>query len=193
MTQFYSEGLIPGVLYGVDENRNVLKVNLLTNKKDILREFRTNGTSLENTLYELELDNDTKHVVTPRQIQFSPGIDIDYFFYLLETFYNISNAVTDEPVSANFLRYWPGNKLRIPFQYINQSASEDLGRDCVVVDVNDYVECTCEGEVPFAITVDLTGAKNRDVIRLSNLKLPPGVRPVHSVSSDLVVAVIKQV
>ena len=38
-----------------------------------MREFRLHGSSFENTLYELVLDNGSKHLVTPRQMQIHPG------------------------------------------------------------------------------------------------------------------------
>ena len=68
-----AHGLIPGVLYGVDEDKNVIKIMVSVPQKDILRELRERGSSLENTLYELVLNDNSKHVVTARQIQFNPS------------------------------------------------------------------------------------------------------------------------
>ena len=64
--------LVPGVLLGVDENRNVVKVLLQVDMIALNREIRKYGVSFENTIYELIL-NDEKYLVTPRQLQVHPG------------------------------------------------------------------------------------------------------------------------
>lgn len=164
-------GLIPGVLYGIDEDHNVVKFPIVTPIRDIVREMRTKGLSLENSLYTITLDNGTNHVVTPRQLQIHP--------------------LNDLPLSVNFLKYWPGNTMRIPFLFVNKDQSEDLKRGSFLVHVNSFVDCTCDGEVPAYIPVNAATLKNRDVVRLSSLELPPGVRPSRSVPSDYVIAVVK--
>ena len=98
--------------------------------------------------------------------------------------------MTDKPVSVNYLKYWPGNKLRSPFEYINIDQNELLKKDCSLSQISLFVECTCDGIIPKTIKVDVGNAKKKEVIRLSSLRLPEGVRPAHSVSSDLVVAVM---
>lgn len=100
-------------------------------------------------------------------------------------------AVNDLPLSVNFLKYWPGNTMRVPFKFVNKDLSEDLRRGCFLVHVNSFVDCTCDGDVPDFIQIDATTFKNRDVIRLSLVELPPGVRPTRSVPSDYVIAVVK--
>ena len=44
-------------------------------------------------------------------------------------------------------------------EYINADLSVDLKRDCFVVSVNQFLECTCTGVVPSVIKVDLAEAK----------------------------------
>ncbi len=46
-----------------------MKLNLSLDLKDVTREIRERGKAFENTLYELNLDNNTKHLVVPRQTQ----------------------------------------------------------------------------------------------------------------------------
>mmetsp|Transcript_13704 Transcript_13704/g.13768 ORF Transcript_13704/g.13768 Transcript_13704/m.13768 type:complete len:220 (+) Transcript_13704:51-710(+) len=164
-------GLIPGVVYGVDEDRNVVKFPITVPLKEIIREIRSKGRSLENCLYEIVLDNGTRHLVTPRQVQLHP--------------------LNDLPISANFLKYWPGNMMRIPFTFINEEQSVDLKRGCFLVHVNSYVDCICDDTIPEHIPIDVTGIKNKDIIRLSSVTLPPGVRPAKSVPSDYVICVVR--
>jgi ribosomal protein L25 (general stress protein Ctc) len=65
------EGKIPGVLYGVDKDRNVVKVLIYTELKEIEREVRIRGAALENTIYDLVVEGNV-HKVIPRQIHFNP-------------------------------------------------------------------------------------------------------------------------
>ena len=89
--------LIPGVIYGVDENRNIVKSMFTVKQKDLMRELRQNKQSFENTIYEVtlvrtvdgaepvpvegskELMQPTevvaKFLAAPRQAQFNPGND----------------------------------------------------------------------------------------------------------------------
>ena len=72
--QLRAQKIVPGVYYGKDENRNIIKVPIQVDMIALSREIRKFGISFENTVYELLL-NDEKHLVTPRQLQVDPGID----------------------------------------------------------------------------------------------------------------------
>lgn len=63
---------MPGVIYGVDEDKNIVKILISVKENDLVVEMKKRGQSLENTLYEIHLPDETKHLVTPRQIQFNP-------------------------------------------------------------------------------------------------------------------------
>lgn len=166
-----SSGLIPGVVYGVDEDRNVVKISVVTPVKELVKEMRVKGRSFENTLYEIIFEDGSKHVVTPRQLQLHP--------------------LTLSPIAINFLKYWPGNTMRIPFNFNNMDANIDIKRGSFMVYINSFVECICDGEVPSTIDIDVSNVKNGDIVRLSSLSLPPGVRPTPTVSSDYVICVLK--
>jgi large subunit ribosomal protein L25 len=94
-------------------------------------------------------------------------------------------------MAVNFLRYKPGNRMRIPIEFINADQSVDLRRGSFLIRVNRFIECVCDGDIPERITVDLTGVAKGDVIRLAALNLPPGVRPSLAVPQDYVVAVVR--
>lgn len=197
-------GRVPGVLYGVDEQKKVLKTSVIIDQKVLLKELRDKGKSFENTLYELALhapeEENTeavkettgestvamgkttssssskavsKHLAIARQTQFDP--------------------ITDLPVSVNWLRYYPGVKMRIPFSYYNEDKSTELKRGgSYLMTINRWVECVCDDEIPQSIPVDLSMVDARNpVIRLSQVHLPPRVRPHKSVSRDYVIGVLK--
>lgn len=104
---------------------------------------------------------------------------------------NHTGLVTGNPLAVNFLRYIPGNRLRIPINFVNADQSLDLRRGCYIVRVNKYIECVCDDEVPQNVTLDLSAAQKGDVFRLNALKLPPKVRPAKTVAPDFVVCVVK--
>lgn len=136
---------------------------------ELNREVRKYGVSFENTLFELSIDG-TKHVVSPRQLQVDP--------------------ISDEPLSVNFLSYSPSNRFRIPIEYLNEEQCTDIKRGCYVINVNQFIECYCDGDIPRTLTIDLADAKLGDVFRTATLKFPPGVRPSINVPHDYVIGVI---
>eukprot|EP01032_Pedospumella_encystans_P010894 gene10894-12712_t len=86
-----------------------MKHTIKISQKDVMRELRIRGASFENTVYNLTVKKEVEgvnedktpktevvaqYLVTPRQTHFSP--------------------VTEFPISVNFLRYRPGNRVRIP-------------------------------------------------------------------------------
>ena len=174
-------GRLPGVLYGVDEDKNVVKVNLTVDAKSVARELRELGESIENTIYELKLTDDrtgevSTHTVLPRQIPLHP--------------------LADTPMSVNFLKYWPGQFVRIPLSYINEDQSVDLKRGCFLLRTSWYLECIVDSadpaHMPKSLDVDLAGTLKGDALRLEHVVFPPYVRPSHRVPEDFVAAVIKK-
>jgi large subunit ribosomal protein L25 len=113
-------------------------------------------------------------------------------FWPLNSLYDL-HTVTGAPLSVNFLRYKPGNRLRIPIEFVNAEQSQDIKRGSFVVSVQQYLDCVCDGEVPHSIALDLSGAQKGDIYRLSALGLPPQVRPAKNVAPDLVIAVVKTI
>ena len=112
---------MPGIIYGKDNENNVLKRLIVVRDKDLRRELRVRGTTFENTLFELSivkldgLDHKNcstievkpyeesqvieKFVVVPRQTQLNPGdthyITItvwqDNHFEFMVTYYSLPN------------------------------------------------------------------------------------------------------
>lgn len=104
-------GLIPGVVYGNDDDGNVLKTMVTIPEKVLRREIRLHGLSFENTPYELivkrakntdqQVDNKSaqkkskddvkepvelveigRYIAIPRQAQFNPGKSCRVKFFL---------------------------------------------------------------------------------------------------------------
>ena len=170
-------GQVPGVLYGVDEDQNVVKILVTVDEKAVSKEMRERGKSLESTIYELTLQSDgesgvtQKHLVTPRQLQVNP--------------------LTEKPISVNFLKYWPDTRMRIPIEFINADQCVDLRRGSFLVRVNRFVECVCHMEIPKSLVVDLAGVQKGDVLRLNCITFPPNVKPSRNVPPDFVLGVVR--
>mmetsp|Transcript_21615 Transcript_21615/g.36374 ORF Transcript_21615/g.36374 Transcript_21615/m.36374 type:complete len:233 (+) Transcript_21615:105-803(+) len=171
-----ADGLVPGVLYGSDwpkTTANAPKLSIQMSAKEIKKHLRLLSMSLGNTLFELDVDGQSKQLAVVKQLQICP--------------------VTDEPLCLNFLRYKPGTKIRIPVVYINDDASVDIKRGAYVVHVNRFVKCvsTSPDSIPRVITVDLTGLSIGDLVRLSDVQLPAGVVPVLGKATDMILAKIE--
>jgi len=180
-------GRVPGVIYGLDEDQNVVKIMITMDEKLILGEMRSKGKSFESTIYELHVKEGgdvgagevgavgtgrtQKHIVTPRQLQVNP--------------------LTEKPMSLNFIKYWPGTRMRIPVEFINADQSVDLRRGSFLITVNKFIECICDMEIPKSLVVDLTGTVKGDVLKLNHIVFPPGVKPSKNVPTDFVVGVVR--
>jgi len=158
---------------GQDNFFNEIKKTVWLSKKEIEAEMRKRGKSLENTLFEVCIESDkTVYRATPRQLQICP--------------------LTEAPLSLNFVVYHPGNRVRIPLEYINADLSDDIRRGCFIVSVNRFLECQCSGEIPSVLQVDLTGLKKNDVLTMAHIIFPTGVSPSTKMSrSNFVVGVVK--
>ena len=170
-------GKVPGVIYGIDEDQNVVKITIMVDEKDILTQIRERGMSLESTIYELHVKSEgasggiQKHIVTPRQLQMNP--------------------ITEKPLSLNFIKYWPGTRMRIPVEFINADLCVDLRRGSFLVRVNRFIECECDMEIPKSLVVDLATAQKGDVLKISQIVFPPNVKPSRTVPPDFVLGVIR--
>ncbi len=62
---------VPGILYGPDpvSGQSGSKILLTVSSKDIMKEARIRGASLENKIFELVLPDETKHKVILRDFQ----------------------------------------------------------------------------------------------------------------------------
>lgn len=143
-----------------------MKLVIGLDKKILMKEMRLRHMSFENTLYEMNV-NGTKYMVTPRQLQVNP--------------------LNDEPLGCNFLHYKPGNKLRIPVEFMNTDLNVCIRRGSYIVKINRYLECVCSGlDIPKTIQIDAKDLQDDSLIRLKDVLLPPGVSPAKGVPHDYV-------
>jgi len=159
------QGRVPGVIYGDD--KAPLSISLDYHE---LRQRIYAGHFL-TTVYDLDLDG-TKHRVIPRDYQLDP--------------------VKDFPLHVDFMRLGVGATIRvsIPVHAINAEASPGVKRGGSVNIVNHAVEVRCPADaIPESIEVDLTGLEVAHSIHLSDIQLPPNVRPTAADDVTLVTIV----
>lgn len=72
MARARKKGLVPGVLYGRNADGTMAEpVLLYMEERDVAREMRERGETLENTLYDLTINGETVRVL-PRQLHTHP-------------------------------------------------------------------------------------------------------------------------
>jgi large subunit ribosomal protein L25 len=159
------QGRVPGVIYGDDKPPMTISLAY-----DELRQRIYAGHFL-TTVYDLEVDGQ-KHRVIPRDYQLDP--------------------VKDFPIHVDFMRLGEGATIRvnIPVHVRNAEASPGVKRGGSVNIVTHAIEVRCPADaIPDAIDVDLTGLDLAHSIHLSDIALPPNVRPTGTADATLVTIV----
>ena len=98
--------------------------------------------------------------VLPRDVQFHP--------------------VTEKPLHVDFLRVGADTEIRmnVPVLFENEVASPGLKRGGVLNVVRHEIEVLCSAaNIPQNFRIDLTGLDIGDSVHISQVSLPPGVRP----------------
>jgi len=159
------EGRVPGVIYG--DNQPPLNISL-DSAELALRIFA--GKFL-TTLCDVVVDG-TKVRVIPRDFQIDP--------------------VRDVPVHVDFMRLGKGATIRVkvPIHMINADQSPGIKRGGTVNIVTHTLDVRCPAEaIPEAFEVDLAGLEINHSKHLSDINLPPDVRPYISGDATLVTIV----
>jgi large subunit ribosomal protein L25 len=157
-------GQVPGVVYG--DNKDALNISLDFAE---LRQRIYAGHFL-TTIYDLDIDG-TKQRVIPRDYQLDP--------------------VRDFPVHVDFMRLGEGATIRvsIPVHVRNAEASPGVKRGGTVNIATHAIEVRCPADaIPESFDVDLTGLEINHSVHLSDIQLPPNVRPV--MTGDLTLVTI---
>lgn len=147
------DGRVPAVIYGDKQDPALVSVHPV----DLMQRLRTE--TFFSKIMELKVGNDS-HKVLPRDVQFHP--------------------VSDKPLHVDFMRVGKDTVLTImvPVHYENEGASPGIKRGGVLNVIRHEVEVKCTQEtIPEALAIDLTGLDIGDSIRISDAKLPEGVRP----------------
>ncbi len=159
------EGRVPAVVYG--DGKEPVKISLPLNESTM--EYRRGH--MFTTLCDLDLEGKT-HVVLARDVQLHP--------------------VTDFIEHIDFLRVTPKTKIPVwvPVHFINHEDSPGIFQKGVLNVVRHEVELMCSAmDIPESIDVNLAGKDLGDAVKISDAKLPEGVKPVIS-NRDFTIATI---
>jgi large subunit ribosomal protein L25 len=158
-------GLVPGVLYGGDKN----PVNVAVKSNEFRKALYTG--KLLGHLVTLQ-HGEEKQSVIAKSIQFHP--------------------VTDEPIHFDLYRVSEHQliKIEVPVHFKNHETSIGLKKGGSLEVIRHTVELACPADqIPEELVIDLASHDIGDTIRISEVKLPEGVKP--AVERDFVIATLK--
>jgi large subunit ribosomal protein L25 len=159
------QGKVPGVLYG----GNKAPVNIAVKGNEFRKALYTG--KLLGHLVTLQ-HGDEKQSVIAKAVQFHP--------------------VTDEPMHFDLYRVDEHQliKIEVPVHFKNHDISVGLKKGGTLEVIRHTVELACPADkIPEELVIDLASHDIGDVIRISEVKLPEGVRP--AMDRDFVIANLK--
>jgi len=159
------EGKVPGTLYGGGK----APVNIAVKVNEFRKSLYTG--KLLGHLVTLQ-HGDEKQSVIAKSIQFHP--------------------VTDEPIHFDLFRVSEHQliKIEVPVHFKNQETSVGLKKGGTLEIIRHTVELACPADqIPEELVIDLASHDLGDVIRISEVKLPEGVKP--AMERDFVIANLK--
>lgn len=148
------QGRVPAIVYGGSQDPE----NIDLDARTLVREVQKGG--FENRLVDLEVGGTTQRVL-PRDVQLHP--------------------VSEAPLHVDFMRLAPGAEVRVTVRTVfkNEEESPGIRRGGLVNVVRHGIEMVCRVDaIPDAIVCDLEGMEIGDSVHISDVQLPPGVRPV---------------
>ncbi|WP_168077057.1 50S ribosomal protein L25/general stress protein Ctc [Caulobacter sp. SSI4214] len=158
-------GKVPGVLYGGGK----APVNIAVRANEFRKSLYTG--KLLGHLVTLQ-HGDEKQSVIAKAIQFHP--------------------VTDEPIHFDLYRVDEHQliKIEVPVHFKNQDISVGMKKGGSLEVIRHTVELACPADkIPEELVIDLASHDIGDTIRISEVKLPEGVKP--AVDRDFVIATLK--
>jgi large subunit ribosomal protein L25 len=159
------EGRVPGVIYG--DNQAPIAISL---DFDELK-HRIHAGRFLTSICNIEIDG-KKHRTIPRDFQVDP--------------------VRDNPIHVDFLRLGEGAtiRVRVPIHVMNVDQSPGVKRGGAVNIVTHHLEVMCPADsIPESIDVDITGLEISHSKHLSDVTLPPNVRPIVRTDATLITIV----
>lgn len=152
------QGFLPGVLYGEGEDGKDKRVLVSFPTRTFERVHRKLWTSIENQVFQVQVDNQPPVKAYMRDVQLDP--------------------VTDVPVAVNFLRFKPGRTVSIPITYLNEEGSPGLKRGGFINHIHHTLDCTIfTDDIPTTLQIDVNGLHVGDKVYLESIKFPEGVEP----------------
>jgi large subunit ribosomal protein L25 len=159
------QGKIPGVLYGGP----TAPVNIAVKSNEFRKALYTG--KLLGHLVTLQHGTEKQSVIA-KAVQFHP--------------------VTDEPVHFDLYRVSEHQliKIEVPVHFKNHETSVGLKKGGSLEVIRHTVELACPADqIPEELVIDLADHDIGDTIRISEVKLPEGVRPAQD--RDFVIATLK--
>ncbi|MDG3040928.1 50S ribosomal protein L25/general stress protein Ctc [Roseicyclus marinus] len=157
------EGKVPGVVYGGGADPMAIQIPF-----NVLLKRLKQGRFM-STLFNLKVEGQDDVRVICRGVQ--------------------RDVVKDMPTHVDLMRLRRTSRvaLFIPVEFVNHEQSPGLKRGGVLTVVRPEVELVVTaGDIPDHITVDLAGRAIGDVIHISDVALPEGVKP--TIDRDFVIA-----
>ena len=159
------QGKVPGVLYGGPK----APVNIAVKGNEFRKALYTG--KLLGHLVTLQFGEEKQSVIA-KAVQFHP--------------------VTDEPLHFDLYRVDEHQliKIEVPVHFKNHDISVGLKKGGTLEIIRHTVELACPADkIPEELVIDLASHDIGDVIRISEIKLPEGVRP--AMERDFVIANLK--
>ena len=154
-------GLIPGVIYGEKKEPVMFSISAL----DLDAQMRQKGFWTRQ--FEIEVGKNKYHAIC-QDIQTHP--------------------ITDRPIHIDFLRVSENAELQIevPVMYENELACTGLKLGGTLNAIYRKIEVSCKPkDIPETLFVDLTGLNIGDVVKMSDVKFPAGVKPVEDMDKTI--------
>jgi len=160
-----SKDLVPGIIYGKGT-----KPSKIAFENKIIQKLMHSG-SFYSKILDIDI-NGTVEKILPKQLQYHP--------------------VTDKLIHFDFLRVQDDTKVtvEIPINFLNQEICPGLKKGGVLNIVRRLVELNCNANIiPEKLEYDLSLNEIGDSIKISNIKLPEGVKPTIT-DRDFVIATL---
>jgi large subunit ribosomal protein L25 len=157
------DGMVPGVVYGGGAEPLAIQVPF----NELFKRLKK-GRFL-STLFNLKVEGHEDVRVICRDVQ--------------------RDVVKDLPRHLDLMRLRRTSKINlfIPVEFINEETAPGIKKGGVLTIVRPEVELVVTaGDIPEKITVDLAGLNIGDVVTISSVTLPEGVRP--TIDRDFVIA-----
>ena len=160
-----NKGFVPGIIYG--KNTEPTKISF---EYKILEKLMKSG-GFYSKIIDLDIEG-KKEKVLPKQLQYHP--------------------VTDRVIHFDFLRVQNDTKVTVEVEvvFLNREACPALKKGGVLNLVRRLVELNCNANnIPEKLEFDLIASEIGDAIKISDINLPEGVKPVIT-DRDFVIATL---
>jgi large subunit ribosomal protein L25 len=157
------DGLVPGIVYGGETDP--LPINIPFN---VLLKRLKQGRFL-STLFNLKVDGHDDVRIICRAVE--------------------RDVVKDLPTHVDFMRLHRNTRINIfiHVEFLNEEEAPGIKKGGVLVVTRPEIELSViAGDIPEKIVVDLAGRDVGDVIHISDVTLPEGVKP--TIERDFIIA-----